>query len=148
MIVLNLLIGPIASLVSDVIRRILPAEKMPEADRTKLEAEIQLAVMQQDWSRFEKEIEEKARVIVSETTGQSWLQRNWRPILMLTFTYIIAHNYILAPIIRMFSFGADMPVLEIPPDMWDLLKLGIGGYIVGRSAEKVVKEWRANDRNP
>lgn len=138
---LNLLIGPLAAIVSDVIKRILPAEKMSEEDRTKLEAEIQLAVMQQDWSRFEKEIEEKAKVIVSETTGQSWLQRNWRPILMLTFTYIIAHNYIIAPIVKMFF--PQMISLEIPPDMWDLLKLGIGGYIMGRSAEKVVKEWRA-----
>jgi hypothetical protein len=27
--------------------------------------------------------------------------------------------------------------LAIPPDMWDLLKLGVGGYVMGRSAEKV-----------
>ncbi|GER92676.1 hypothetical protein A45J_0394 [hot springs metagenome] len=140
---LNLLVGPIAALVSDVIRRILPAEKMPEADRLKLESEITLALAQMDWQKYETEITKKAEVIVSETQGQSWLQRNWRPMLMLTFTYIIAHNYIITPIIRMFSFGANVPVLEIPPDMWDLLKLGIGGYIVGRSAEKIINEWKA-----
>lgn len=138
----NLLIGPIASMVSDVLKRVLPAEKMSESERAKIEAEVQVAVMQQDWSRFEKEIEERAKVIISETTGNSWLQRNWRPILMLTFTYIVAHNYIIAPIIKMFYPG--MIQLDIPPDMWDLLKLGIGGYIVGRSAEKVIREWRAN----
>lgn len=139
---LNLVIGPIASLVSDVIKRVLPAEKMPESAAAKLESEIALALAQMDWQKYETEIIEKSKVVVSETQGHSWLQRNWRPVLMLTFTYIIAHNYILAPIIRMFSFGADLPMLAIPPDMWDLLKLGIGGYIVGRSAEKITRDWK------
>jgi len=26
----------------------------------------------------------------------------------------------------------------IAEDMWDLLKIGLGGYVVGRSAEKIV----------
>ena len=111
----------------------------------KLKQELQLVAMNNDYSAYEKEIQAKAEALVAEIKGQSWLQRNWRPILMLTFTYIIAHNYILAPILRMFSFGANMPVLEIPPDMWDLLKLGIGGYIVGRSAEKIVKEYQGKN---
>lgn len=107
----------------------------------KLKQELQLTVMNNDYSAYEKEIQAKAEALVSEIKGQSWLQRNWRPILMLTFTYIIAHNYIIAPILRMFFFGTNMPVLDIPPDMWDLLKLGIGGYIVGRSAEKIVSSY-------
>jgi hypothetical protein len=32
--------------------------------------------------------------------------------------------------------------LEIPSAMWDLLKLGVGGYIIGRSVETAVKTWR------
>lgn len=62
--------------------------------------------------------------------SQSWLARSWRPLTMLTFTYIIAHSFVLAPL-----FGLE--VLPIPPDMWELLKLGMGGYIIGRSAEKI-----------
>ena len=34
------------------------------------------------------------------------------------------------------------PQADIPPDMWDLLKLGVGGYVVGRSVEKGVKVWK------
>jgi hypothetical protein len=30
------------------------------------------------------------------------------------------------------------PRLEVPEGMWTLLTIGIGGYIAGRSAEKVV----------
>jgi len=36
------------------------------------------------------------------------------------------------------------PKADIPPDMWDLLKLGIGGYVVGRSVEKGVKVWKGD----
>lgn len=72
----------------------------------------------------------QSETIQGEEKSESWLARNWRPILMLTFTYIIAHNYVIAP---MFSWHT----LEIVPDMWALLKLGIGGYIMGRSGEKI-----------
>ena len=56
---------------------------------------------------------------------------------MLTFVAIIANNYILYPYLSL--FWGEAPVLEIPPDMWGLLKIGLGGYVVGRSAEKVAK---------
>ena len=82
-----------------------------------------------------KEIEAAAQIIVAEAQGESWLQRNWRPLLMCLFGVIIANNFIIVPL-----FGT--PSAEIPPDMWDLLKLGIGGYVVGRSVEKGVKVWK------
>ena len=82
-----------------------------------------------------KEIEAAAQVIVAEAQGDSWLQRNWRPMLMCLFGLIIANNFVVVPL-----FGT--PSAEIPPDMWDLLKLGVGGYIVGRSVEKGVKVWK------
>jgi hypothetical protein len=31
------------------------------------------------------------------------------------------------------------PPLVLPPDMWALLKIGVGGYIVGRSGEKIAR---------
>jgi hypothetical protein len=33
-------------------------------------------------------------------------------------------------------------MLEIPPDMWDLLKIGLGGYVVSRGVEKTMKEYK------
>jgi len=82
-----------------------------------------------------REIEEAAEVIRAEANGDSWLQRNWRPLLMCLFGVIIANNYVVVPI-----FGS--PAADIPPDMWELLKLGVGGYVIGRSVEKGVKVWR------
>jgi len=79
-----------------------------------------------------KELEAAASIIVAEAQGESWLQRNWRPLLMVMFGIIIANNYLIVPIF-------NTPVAEIPPDMWDLLKLGVGGYVVGRTVEKGLK---------
>lgn len=82
-----------------------------------------------------KEIEAAANVLVAEAQGESWLQRNWRPLLMVLFGLIVANNYLLAP----YGLGQT---LELPPDMWDLLKIGVGGYVVGRSVEKGVRVWK------
>jgi len=82
----------------------------------------------------------RSNIIIAEAQGDSWLQRNWRPVTMLVFVVIIANNYILFPYVQL--FGGPAVKLEIPPDMWSLLKLGIGGYIIGRSAEKGIKTWK------
>lgn len=102
----------------------------------KLKAEIQSQLMSLDYSVLEKEITAKADIIVAEAKGDSWLQRSWRPITMLVFVFIIANNYIFFPYLSL--LGANSVMLEVPPDMWALLKIGLGGYVVGRSAEKVV----------
>lgn len=54
--------------------------------------------------------------------------------LMCLFGLIIANNYLIVPLL-------GTPMADIPPDMWELLKLGVGGYVIGRSVEKGVKVW-------
>ena len=76
-------------------------------------------------------------IIIAETKSQSWLARNWRPILMLTIVAIIANNYVLFPYLSLFTEKVTM--LTLPDHLWSLLKIGVGGYIVGRSAEQVAK---------
>ena len=103
------------------------------------QAEIAIQVLE-----YEKAIiSSQAKVITAEATSQSWLTRNWRPLLMITFTYIIAHNYVFAPvltsILQLFDPNYALVHLELPPDMWGLLKIGVGGYIVGRSGEQIAK---------
>tara|TARA_Y100000310_G_C20537970_1_gene741825 strand:- start:258 stop:662 length:405 start_codon:yes stop_codon:yes gene_type:complete len=132
---LPMLIGPVAGLLNSVFKRVLPAEKMSEKERAEIENAMQAELMKADWSFIEKQ----ADIIVAETKG-SWLSCNWRPITMLTFVVIIANNYILYPYLSLFFDKA--PMLKIPPDMWNLLKIGIGGYIVGRSAESTMKAYK------
>lgn len=57
--ILDFLIQPVTGLVSDVLKRVLPAEKMTEAERLKLEAEINLALMKYDWNKIELEFKDR-----------------------------------------------------------------------------------------
>lgn len=81
-------------------------------------------------------------VLVTELSG-SKLQRSWRPILMIAFGAIVVLRYGIYPILR--AFMHELPELpELLPDFWGLLKIGIGGYIIGRSTEKVADKVTAN----
>ena len=82
-------------------------------------------------------LEQQASVVRAEAQGDSWLQKSWRPITMLVFVFIIANNYIVYPYLSL--FGVKATALNIPPNMWELLKIGLGGYVVGRSVEKSIK---------
>jgi len=79
----------------------------------------------------------KASIIEAEAKSEHWLTSTWRPITMLIFAGIVANNYILVPYLK--AFGLPVVELNLTPEMWDLLKIGVGGYIVGRSAEKISK---------
>lgn len=122
--------------VSDLVKSIGGIiDNLNTSDAEKLEAqrklvELQLGFQGKMLDADSEFVKAQAGVVTAEAESQSWLARNWRPLLMLVFTYIIAHNYVIAPL-----FGARS--VPIPPDMWELLRIGMGGYIAGRSIEKV-----------
>ena len=105
-------------------------------------AEAKLKLMELQMSGGLKELEQAGKIITAEANSEHWLVAAWRPITMLVFVVIIANNYILPPYIDLF-FDTNV-ALELPPQMWDLLKIGIGGYIVGRTGEKMVGNYKAN----
>lgn len=133
------MIGLIASLlpvVGNVLDRVLP----DTVEKDKVKAELQAQMLQHS-SEIEKAA---ASVVVAEAKGESWLQRNWRPVTMMSFVVIIINNYILVPWLQ--TLGLPAVSLDIPPDMWSLLQIGIGGYIVSRGAEKGIQKWRDGDK--
>lgn len=129
------MIGLITSLlpvVGNVLDRVLP----DTVEKDKVKAELQAQMLQHS-----AEIEKAAAsVVVAEAKGESWLQRNWRPVTMMSFVVIIVNNYIAVPWLQ--TLGLPAVSLDIPPDMWSLLQIGIGGYIVSRGAEKGIKNWK------
>ncbi len=76
-----------------------------------------------DIAKFQKE------VLVTEISGDR-LQRSWRPIVMLAFASIVVYTYFIGPLF-------DLKIVKLDPFFWEMLRLGLGGYIVGRSVEKV-----------
>ncbi len=128
----QLLTAGLGKAVDDVLGRFFEdKDKAAEAAH-----ELRLAMLDHD-----KTAQEVARdVVVAEAKSDHWLTSAWRPITMLVFVAIVANNYILAPYIDLI-FGAGLQ-LEVPEPMWDLIKIGLGGYVVGRSAEKVAERVR------
>lgn len=130
-------------IVGDVLKGVLDLVDQGVRDKDKadaLKADLSKVFETGDLTRFQTLIEAKAKVLVAEIQGASWMQRNWRPVLMLTIVAIVANNYILFPYLSMFTTKAV--VLELPEKLYNLMTVGVGGYIVGRSAEKGVAIWK------
>ncbi len=70
-------------------------------------------------------LESKTSIIVAEAQGQSFLQRSWRPITMLVFLALVVLD----------SFG--LLEFRLSSEAWTLLQIGLGGYVTGRSLEKI-----------
>lgn len=103
-----------------------------------LKAEIRSQALTQNHDQLIQELQAQTKIILAEAKG-GWLQRNWRPLLMLVVVGIIANNYIIAPYIGLF-FPEKELILELPGGLWALLNVGVGGYVAGRSAEKILKK--------
>jgi hypothetical protein len=82
----------------------------------------------------------RQNVIITEASGTP-LQRNWRPILMLTFGGIVVCTWVIFPVINLFIKSADFSTLIVglkdAKEFWDVVTLGLGGYVIGRSVEKI-----------
>lgn len=94
----------------------------------KLKAEMTIAAMNGDL----KELEAQVSIITTEAQG-NWLQRSWRPLTMVWFSVLLGMYW--------FGFAPDY-LIDNPAtvdQLFGLLKLGIGGYVLGRSVEKSVE---------
>ena len=120
---MNELVKLVASPILSIIDKAVPDKTLA----AKLTNDIQNALINLD----NKKLDAATKVIVAEASGDSWLQRNWRPITMLTFTGLIVAHWL----------GYTAPNLSEAQilSLLGLVKIGLGGYVVGRSAEKIAK---------
>lgn len=125
-------ITPILEIGKEVIKRVFPDPQQ------RAQAELELFKMEQTGELAQ--ITERSKIIVAEAQSESWLARNWRPIIMLLFGAIIFNNYLLIPWLK--TFGLPAAMMPIPPNMWSLLEIGMGGYVFGRTLEKGIKAWK------
>lgn len=110
---------------SQIAKNIFP-DPADETKRMEAERQFQLAIMAQAQA-----IEQAAAQIVhAEAASQHWLAANWRPLTMLTFVALI--------VARWFGWAAPNLAEAEYLALWDIVQLGLGGYVIGRSVEKVV----------
>ena len=108
----------LVSAVGDIVNRLT----LPGREKKQLETDILRLLIAVE----EKTISEQAASIREEARG-NWLQRSWRPIVMLVFTVIVLAGTFL-----------NLPILSDTSRFWDLLEIGLGGYIIGRGGEQLV----------
>ena len=72
----------------------------------------------------------RAEIVKTEAASEHWLAANWRPLMMLTFGALI--------VARWFGWAAPNLTEAEYIKLWSIVELGLGGYVIGRSAEKIV----------
>jgi len=94
----------------------------------KAQAQLALLVLAQKGELAE--FTGRAEIVKTEAASENWLASSWRPILMLTFGALIVARW----------FGWAAPNLSEAEylKLWSIVELGLGGYVIGRSAEKIV----------
>lgn len=111
-------------IIGDVLDKVIP-DPVAQAD-----AKVKLMELAQK-GEF-AEMNARADIIKAEAASESWLAQSWRPILMLTFGALI--------VARWMGFAApgisDTEIIKL----WDIVELGLGGYVIGRTAEKIVPQ--------
>lgn len=126
------LVKPVADLISDLHTN--KTEK-GQIEIALGQVQIQLANLQVGFAAKAMEYETKllesqTALVKAEAEGASFLQRTWRPLTMLVFVALVTLNTLAQ------TFGLSR--FDLPPDLWLLIQIGLGGYVGGRTLEKVV----------
>jgi len=74
-------------------------------------------------------IKQRGSVLEKEVQGESWYQRAWRPFTMIVFVGVIVAHW--------FGVAGTHLDPEIQTWLYKVIQLGLGGYVFGRSAEKI-----------
>jgi hypothetical protein len=128
--------GLARGLVEGPVMKLLEAHIADQELRRKLAAELE----KQAVNYFTRGAELGAGVVMAEVQSEHWLSRSWRPLLMLLLMgFLVLAGFVL-PLADAIA-GRTLPFAPrwqaLPQGFWDFLAVGMGGYIGGRSLEKV-----------
>lgn len=88
--------------------------------------ELQTTFLGQALEYEKNSLDRRAEIITAEAQSETWVTRSWRPIAMLTFlTLVVLDSFSILP-------------NKLSGEAWTLLQIGLGGYVTGRSIEKVI----------
>ena len=91
----------------------------------------------------DKALDAQKDIMMAEMHGNKY-QRSWRPSLMYMAMFVIFSTWVIFPAINIWAEDPNITTfvseLKDATDFWDIIKLGVGAFGIGRSAEKIVKE--------
>jgi len=121
-------IAPLAKILFSTIEKSVPDKDLQE----KLKAQLNEQLLKSSTEELKA-----AAAIVEAEAKAGWFAASWRPLLMYVLIFVLVFNYIFAPIIKMIT--GLVVGFELPGDVWTLLQIGLGGYVVGRSGESIAR---------
>lgn len=92
-------------------------------------AEVISAVLAKVLDYEARIIEAQAAIIKAEAASDSWLTKTWRPLAMMVFLGMVVSWW--------FGYTPERATEALVLELFGLIKIGLGGYVVGRSVEKV-----------
>jgi glutathione S-transferase len=122
------IIAPLAKILFNTVDKAVLDKDQAE----KLKAQLNTQLLQSGT----EELKAAASIIEAEAKS-NWYVAGWRPTLMYVLIFILVWNYILGPICKLFI--GTVITFELPGDVWTLLQIGLGGYVVGRSGESIAR---------
>ncbi len=130
--------GPGGFAIGSGIAKLLGVEDNPEAVQAALfgdpEATQKIRALEADMERAL--ITQRGEVVKAEAEGESWLQRNWRPLVMIWFSILVGGYW--------FGWTPENLTEDAVLALFEIVQFGLSGYIVGRSAEKIAKTVSGN----
>ena len=120
------LIGGIFKPAAELIDELHTSEEERLKHKERL-LEVQAIAMQTVFEYESDSLQARAAIVNSEAQSDHWIVASWRPIVMLTLTSLV--------VVDSFGWVAN----PLSGEAWLLLQIGLGGYVVGRSGEKIAK---------
>ncbi|MEE1913658.1 3TM-type holin [Aeromonas veronii] len=115
----------VSNVVSGTVGKFIEDKDKAKELETALTAQLTTSVVE----LMGRELDAQKSVIVAEAQGESWLQRNWRPIIMMALSIMVCVYWM-----GWTHQELDQPVIL---KILDIVQIGLGGYIGGRTAEKL-----------
>lgn len=134
-----LILNVVTGLMSGPVNKALDAFVKDNELKRKLQADLELKLV----DHLGKSQDLQQAIVLAEVNSEHWLTRSWRPILMLSLLGFLAFVGLFLPIADLLA-GQTLPFNPrwqlLPAPFWDFLSVGVGGYIGGRSLEKIAAQ--------
>lgn len=133
---LTMISGLVSGLMSGPVGKIIDAYVADVELRRKLKAELEGNLL----SHLGQALELQQAVVLAEVNSEHWLTRSWRPLLMVLLMGFLVLVGLILPLADG-VVGHSVPFnprwQSLPDGFWDFLNIGMGGYVGGRTLEKI-----------
>jgi hypothetical protein len=135
----TIILNMVAGLMNGPVTKALDSFVKDQELKRKLAAELENKLAE----HLGKSQELEQAIVLAEVKSEHWLTRSWRPLLMLTLLGFIVFVGLVMPLLDAivgYPVAFNPRWQALPQQFWDFLSIGVGGYIGGRSLEKIATQ--------